>query len=221
MPACDGYPASATEGVNGALRWTARSPTVCARRLSNSVAVQTGVSGGCFRDRSATSETRSQRLHFASNRSYPPLMALPMVGSACGSPQRSVAPRGFATANHLIVCSNFRASPNKSRICWRSAIASVVNRPCRRALWFPFCAPEPCAPPCMRQRDLPRTAAERHDPQKRVLAPQRGLVNIGRIFGAGLLKLVLSARGLSRPGNRARSFGAAGRIQLRCQFFRV
>lgn len=129
--------------------------------------------------------------------------------------------RGFATANHLIVCSNFRASPNKSLIRWRSAMASWVNRPCRRALWFPFCAPEPCAPPCMRQRDLPRTAAERHDPPERVLAPQRGLVSIGRIFGAGLLKLVLSARGLSRPGNRARSFVAAGQIQLRCQGFRV
>lgn len=139
-------------------------------------------------------------------------------GAACSAPSRGAALR---RANHLIVCSNFRASPNKSRICWRSAIASLVNRPCRRALWFPFCAPEPCAPPCMRQRDLPRTAADRHDPPERVLAPQRGLVSIGRILGAGLLKLVLSARGLSRPGYRARAIAAAGPIQLRCQGFGV
>src|SRR5438128_1553512 len=40
----------------------------------------------------------------------------------------------------------------------RSAIAALVNRPCLRALRLPLGGPEPGAPPCMRQRFLPRTA---------------------------------------------------------------
>jgi len=88
----------------------------------------------------------------------------------------------FATPDHFIPCSNFRASPSKSRTCLRSAIASPVKRPCRRAFWFPLGAPDPGAPPCMRQRRLPRSAGERHDPQQRVFAPQRGLACIGPVL---------------------------------------
>jgi hypothetical protein len=36
----------------------------------------------------------------------------------------------------------------------------------------------------MRQRFLPRTAGERHDPQQRVFAPQRGLASIGPVLQA-------------------------------------
>jgi hypothetical protein len=43
-----------------------------------------------------------------------------------------------------------------------------------RAFWFCFGAPEPDAPPCIRQRFLPDTASDRQGPPKRVLAPQRG-----------------------------------------------
>jgi len=64
----------------------------------------------------------------------------------------------------------------------RSAIASLVNRPCLRAFWFAFGAPDPGAPLCMRQRFLPCTAGERHAPPKRVLVPQRGLASIGPAF---------------------------------------
>jgi len=64
----------------------------------------------------------------------------------------------------------------------RSAIASLVNRPCLRAFWFALGAPDPCAPPCMRQRFLPCTAGERHAPAQRVLAPQRGLASIGPVL---------------------------------------
>jgi hypothetical protein len=84
--------------------------------------------------------------------------------------------------NHFISSSSFRASPNNARICLRSAIASPVNRPCLRAFWFALGAPDPGAPPCMRQRFLPRTAGERHAPSERVLAPQRGLASIGPVF---------------------------------------
>jgi hypothetical protein len=34
----------------------------------------------------------------------------------------------------------------------------------------------------MRQRFLPRNAGERHAPSRRVLAPQRRLASIGRVF---------------------------------------
>jgi hypothetical protein len=88
----------------------------------------------------------------------------------------------FAKTDHFIACNNIRASPSNAPICLRSAIASPVNRPCRRAFWFPLGAPDPGAPPCMRQRLLPRTAGERHDPLARVLAPQRGLASIGPIL---------------------------------------
>jgi len=43
-------------------------------------------------------------------------------------------------------------------------------------------APDPCAPPCMRQRLLPCTAGERQAPPERVLAPHRGLASIGPVF---------------------------------------
>jgi hypothetical protein len=89
-----------------------------------------------------------------------------------------VAP-SFCETDHFIVCSNFRAS-----LCLRSAIASLVNRPCRRAFWFALGAPDPGAPPCMRQRFLPRTAGERHRPPERIFAPQRGLASIGPVLRA-------------------------------------
>jgi hypothetical protein len=89
----------------------------------------------------------------------------------------------FAKTNHFILDSNFRASPNNAPICLRLAIASAVNTPCRRVR-FPFGAPDPGAPPCMRQRRLPRVAGARHDPPARVLAPQRGLACIEWISGA-------------------------------------
>jgi hypothetical protein len=86
--------------------------------------------------------------------------------------------------DHFIVSSNFRASPNKALIGLRSAIACPVNRPCWRAFWFPLRALDPGAPPCMRQRLLPRTAGERHDPPERIFAPQRGLASMGPVLRA-------------------------------------
>jgi hypothetical protein len=47
---------------------------------------------------------------------------------------------------------------------------------------LPGGAPDPGAPPCIRQRFLPRTAGELHGLPKRVLAPQRGLESIGPMF---------------------------------------
>ena len=80
--------------------------------------------------------------------------------------------------HHFKSRSSFRASSSKARICLRSAIASPVKRPCFRAFWLPRGAPDPSAPPCMRQRLLPRTAGAWHVAPQRVLAPQRGLVSI-------------------------------------------
>jgi hypothetical protein len=57
-----------------------------------------------------------------------------------------------------------------------------VNKPCLRAFRFALGAPDPDAPPCMRQRCLPHTAGERQAPLVRVLAPHRGLASIGSVF---------------------------------------
>jgi hypothetical protein len=85
--------------------------------------------------------------------------------------------------HHLISSrSNFRASPNKARIFFRSAIAALVNRPCLRAFRFLLGAPGRGPPPCMRQRLLLRTAGERHDPPARIFAPQRGLASIATVL---------------------------------------
>jgi hypothetical protein len=43
-------------------------------------------------------------------------------------------------------------------------------------------APEPGAPPCIRQRFLPDTAGDRQGPLEQVLAPQRGLASIGPVL---------------------------------------
>src|SRR6202040_1911385 len=54
-------------------------------------------------------------------------------------------------------------------------MASHVNRPCRQfPLRFPFGAPLPAAPPCIRQRVLPATAGDWHGVPLLVCARQRG-----------------------------------------------
>jgi hypothetical protein len=59
------------------------------------------------------------------------------------------------------------------------ASRSAVYMPAFRALPFPLGAPEPRAPPCMRQRRRPDTAGERHAPPARVLAPHLSLAIMG------------------------------------------
>jgi hypothetical protein len=44
MPACDGYPASTTVGVNGALRWTFCALKPQARGLIEGITRESGVS---------------------------------------------------------------------------------------------------------------------------------------------------------------------------------
>src|SRR6185437_11900893 len=60
-------------------------------------------------------------------------------------------------------------------------------------------APEPAAPPCIRQRFLPRTAGEEHGLPERVLAPQRGLHSMGPVFRLWLTMLIPMAPGYPRP----------------------
>jgi hypothetical protein len=57
-----------------------------------------------------------------------------------------------------------------------------VKKLCLRAFWFALGAPDPCAPPCMRQRVLPLTTGERHAPSQWVLAPQRRLASMAPVF---------------------------------------
>ena len=68
---------------------------------------------------------------------------------------------------------NALASRLISRVCFRSAMAFFVKRPCLKAFWFSNGAPEPSAPPCKRQRFLPVTAGAAQGLPLRVLAPQR------------------------------------------------
>ena len=63
-----------------------------------------------------------------------------------------------------------------------SSFASFVNIPCLRAFWFPSGAPEPLAPPCMRQRFFPDTAGDLQGVPARVFAPQRKLVCIDVVW---------------------------------------
>jgi hypothetical protein len=67
------------------------------------------------------------------------------------------------------------------RVARRSCLLSRVQRPCLKLpLRAPDGPPEPFAPPCIRQRARPLTAACRQGRPVRVLAPQRGaLAHIG------------------------------------------
>ena len=67
----------------------------------------------------------------------------------------------------------------------RMASRSAVYNPAFRALPFPFGAPEPFAPPCMRQRRRPDTAGERHAPPARVRAPHLALAIMGPTLRLG------------------------------------
>ena len=79
--------------------------------------------------------------------------------------------------------SNCRSrARTSSRMCARSAIASQVKRPCLSAFLLPRGAPDPNAPPCMRQRFLPRTDGDLQGLPERVLAPQRRLESIGPVL---------------------------------------
>src|ERR1700722_13371821 len=100
-----------------------------------------------------------------------------------------------------------RACRSKFRNCWRSAKASLVYRPCLSAFLLPGRAPEPAAPPCIRQRFFPRTAGDIHGFPKRVLAPQRGLPSIGPVFRLWLAMLIPAAP-------RCRFLGASFTSQL-------
>src|SRR4051794_8379716 len=64
------------------------------------------------------SETRSQRLHLASSRSEPLLIALPIVGSACGSPGEGIA----GPPAHIIAFQALHSSRSASRILTSAAL---------------------------------------------------------------------------------------------------
>src|SRR6476469_1048840 len=91
---------------------------------------------------------------------------------------------------HLNCCSSFRDSRTRSFNFWRSAIASRVYFPCFRALRLPRGAPDPGAPPCIRQRFLPWTAGDPHGFPERVLAPQRGQESIGPVLRLLIARLI-------------------------------
>jgi hypothetical protein len=66
-------------------------------------------------------------------------------------------------------------------------MAFLVYRPCFTAFLLPWGAPDPNAPPCMRQRFLPLTAGDMQGLPDRVLALQRGVDSIIRVLRGWLL----------------------------------
>jgi hypothetical protein len=82
----------------------------------------------------------------------------------------------------VILSASYRAERIRSRNARRSSIASRVNSPLFNAFWFPIGAPDPGAPPCMRQRFLPLTAGDMQGFPERVFAPHRRLERIGTVL---------------------------------------
>jgi hypothetical protein len=70
-------------------------------------------------------------------------------------------------------------------------MALRLYKPCFRAFLLPRGAPDPKAPPCIRQRFFPLTAGDMQDLPDRVFAPQRGLDNIERVLRGWLLVIGL------------------------------
>jgi hypothetical protein len=95
---------------------------------------------------------------------------------------RGVHHGAVSDAAYSICRSSFLACRTSSRTRARSAIASPVWRPCLSAFLLPRGAPDPNAPPCMRQRFLPWTDGDLQGLPERVLAPQRRLENIGLVL---------------------------------------
>ena len=90
--------------------------------------------------------------------------------------------RGSDGCVHLIFWSSPHDCLMSLRSSRRSAMASRVYRPCLSAFLLPRGAPEPGAPPCIRQRPLSLTAGDIHGLPERVLAPQRRLDSIGPVL---------------------------------------
>jgi hypothetical protein len=63
---------------------------------------------------------------------------------------------------------------------------------------LPRGAPDPRAPPCIRQRFLPLTAGDLQFVPNRVLAPQRGLRSIGPVLRGCSLAIIDRTNSLSR-----------------------
>jgi hypothetical protein len=59
---------------------------------------------------------------------------------------------------------------------------------------LPRGAPDPGAPPCIRQRLFPLTAGDIHGLPERVLAPQRGLESIGPVLRGWLVVILFYLR---------------------------
>jgi hypothetical protein len=75
--------------------------------------------------------------------------------------------------DHLIRCNRMRDSRRNFWTIRRSSMALRVSCPCFSAFWLPSGAPDPGAPPCIRQRFFPLTAGHMQGLPERVLSPMR------------------------------------------------
>ncbi len=97
-------------------------------------------------------------------------------------PTEEAAELRTLVADHRMLRSRSRAWRSMACVCRRSSMRSRVYRPCLSAFLFPLGAPDPGAPPCIRQRFLPLTAGELQGFPDRVFAPHRGLERIGPVL---------------------------------------
>jgi hypothetical protein len=91
------------------------------------------------------------------------------------------------TVSSSISLISVLASATSARKLARCCLASRVWCPCLKALRFFMGAPDPRAPPCMRQRFFPETAGARQAVPRRVFAPQRRLSSIGPVLRAWVI----------------------------------
>jgi len=98
-------------------------------------------------------------------------------------PHKTVHSRSLMRAvDHAIARSSLRDFRTNSRMRFRSAMLSRVKNPCLTAFLLPSGAPDPAAPPCIRQRFLPPTAGDLQGLPERVFAPQRALESIAAVL---------------------------------------
>ena len=106
------------------------------------------------------------------------------AGPSFGVETTSVLARDPAEIERVIDAFSREANGGLIVLTGPSTIAFRLNRPCLRAFWFSLGAPVSGAPPCMRQRRLPRSAGEQHDAPARIFAQRRRLVSIGAVLRA-------------------------------------
>jgi hypothetical protein len=96
--------------------------------------------------------------------------------------RRTLAKLGWTEGSNLRIELRWSAGNADRTRTFAKELVDLRPWPSFSALLLPGGAPEPGAPPCIRQRLFPRTPGDRQALPERVLAPQRELDNIGPVL---------------------------------------